>query len=50
MYRLPMILHRVEYSGVFSTSWICALVVGVVLGLCVPLLDYALSLIIQRWK
>ncbi|HFW3114024.1 TPA: hypothetical protein ACIBOM_004851 [Salmonella enterica subsp. enterica serovar Reading] len=47
---LPMILHRVEYSGVFSSSWLCALSVGVVFGLCVPLVDYVLRLIVQRWK
>ncbi|HFW4211814.1 TPA: hypothetical protein ACIBOM_004959 [Salmonella enterica subsp. enterica serovar Reading] len=47
---LPMILHRVEYSGVFSSGWVCALVVGVVFGLCVPLVDYALSLIVQIWR
>lgn len=38
---LPMILHRVEYSGVFSSRWVCALVVSAVFGLCVPLVDRA---------
>ncbi|HFW3114144.1 TPA: hypothetical protein ACIBOF_004412 [Salmonella enterica subsp. diarizonae serovar 61:r:-] len=47
---LPMLLHRVESSGLFSSGWVCVLVVGVVFGLCVPLVDYALSLIVQRWK
>ncbi|EII7445968.1 hypothetical protein LHS21_000118 [Salmonella enterica subsp. enterica serovar Newport] len=36
---LPMILHRVEYSGAFSSGWVCSLVVGVGFGLCVPLVD-----------
>ncbi|HFW3588256.1 TPA: hypothetical protein ACIBIV_002116 [Salmonella enterica subsp. enterica serovar Birkenhead] len=40
---LPMILHSVEYSGVFSSGWVCVLVVGVVFGLCVPLVDRARS-------
>ncbi|HGB5893275.1 TPA: hypothetical protein ACIVVN_001555 [Salmonella enterica subsp. enterica serovar Kottbus] len=40
---LPMILHSVEYSGVFSSGWVCALVVGFGSGLCVPLVDYARS-------
>lgn len=47
---LPMILHCVESSGLFSSVWVCALVVGVVFGLCVPLVDYALSLIVRRWQ
>ncbi|HAF4710829.1 TPA: hypothetical protein G8O14_004795 [Salmonella enterica] len=37
---LSVILHRVEYSGVFSSGWVCSLVVGVVFGLCVPLVGY----------
>ncbi|HAK8204830.1 TPA: hypothetical protein H2W01_004473 [Salmonella enterica] len=47
---LPMILHRVETSGLFSSGWVCALVVGVFFGLCVPLVDYVLSLVVQRWR
>ncbi|HCL5290172.1 TPA: hypothetical protein N2G35_004641 [Salmonella enterica] len=47
---LPMILHRVEYSGVFSSGWICALVVGVVFGLCVPLVDRVFFSSCQRRK
>ncbi|HAK6119836.1 TPA: hypothetical protein H2R31_004993 [Salmonella enterica] len=46
---LPMILHRVESSGVFSSVWVCALVVGAVFGLYVPLIDYAFTLIVRRW-
>ncbi|HEA0302419.1 TPA: hypothetical protein RU568_001808 [Salmonella enterica] len=47
---LPVILHRVEYSGVFSSGWVCALVVGVVFGLCVPLVDRAFFFHCQRRK
>ncbi|EAY3718166.1 hypothetical protein FGS56_24845 [Salmonella enterica] len=47
---LPVILHRVEYSGVFSSGWVCALVVGVVFGLCVPLVDRAFLFLCQRRK
>ncbi|ECE7748625.1 hypothetical protein EUW85_04715 [Salmonella enterica subsp. enterica serovar Ngili] len=47
---LPMILHRVEYSGVFSSGRVCALVVGVVFGLCVPLVDRAFFFLCQRRK
>ncbi len=36
---LPMLLLRVEYSGAFSSGWVCSLVVGVVFGLCVMLVD-----------
>ncbi|EKZ3295359.1 hypothetical protein WJV12_001571 [Salmonella enterica] len=45
-----MILYRVEYSGVFSSGWVCALVVGVVFGLLVPLVDRVFFFLCQSLK
>ncbi|EGX3499178.1 hypothetical protein BJH39_004107 [Salmonella enterica] len=36
---LPMILNWVGCYGTSFASWLCALSVGVVFGLCVPLID-----------
>ncbi|ECC6921563.1 hypothetical protein DAE56_22640 [Salmonella enterica] len=47
---LSVILRRVEYSGVFSSGWVCSLVVGVVFGLCVPLVDRVFFFLCQRRK
>ncbi|EHG3080019.1 hypothetical protein VY487_004800 [Salmonella enterica] len=47
---LPMILHRVEYSGAFASAWVCALVVGAGFGLCVPQVDRVFFFLCQRWK
>ncbi|EKK3318902.1 hypothetical protein PMI54_004216 [Salmonella enterica] len=47
---VPMILHRVEYSGVFASAWVCALVVGAGFGLCVPLVDRVFLSVCQFWK
>ncbi|EDT3088905.1 hypothetical protein XS16_005397 [Salmonella enterica subsp. enterica serovar Newport] len=47
---LPMVLHRVEHSGVFASSWICVMVVGFVFGFCVPLVDRVFFFLCQRRK
>ncbi|EBR6787033.1 hypothetical protein CBO08_17245 [Salmonella enterica] len=47
---LPVILHRVEYSGAFASAWVCALVVGAGFGLCVPLVDRVFFFLCQRRK
>lgn len=47
---LPMILNRVEHSGAFASAWVCALVVGAVFGLCVPLVDRVFFFLCQRRK
>ncbi|ECI2942749.1 hypothetical protein PC076_001335 [Salmonella enterica] len=47
---LPMILYRVEHSGVFASAWVCSLVVGAVFGLCVPLVDRVFFFLCQCWK
>ncbi|EFR3656312.1 hypothetical protein H0L72_002842 [Salmonella enterica] len=47
---LPAILHRLEYSGAFASLWVCALVVGVGFGLCVPLVDRIFTFLCQSWK
>ncbi|EAP0944955.1 hypothetical protein B7802_18070 [Salmonella enterica] len=47
---LPVLLHRVEHCGMFASSWGCSLVVGVVIGLCVPLIDGVFFAICRRLK
>lgn len=47
---LPVILNRVEHSGVFASAWVCSLVVGAVFGLCVPLVDRVFFFLCRHWK
>ncbi|ELS5094919.1 hypothetical protein QO790_000261 [Salmonella enterica] len=47
---LPMVLHRVGCYATSISSWACALSVGVVFGLCVPLVDEMFRFFCQRWK